>query len=80
MAAPLELRQAALLAAICSIRAVTTCGLRARAGSIILWDAGIHSRAAAPDNAMYRWKDRMLAALLRDLVAHGSTEPKSRND
>ena len=62
------------LAGVCSMRAVTVGGLRTRAGGILIWDAGIRSRAAAPDNAMFPWGDRMFAALLRYLMAHGRNE------
>jgi hypothetical protein len=67
-AAPLEMRQVAMLAGICSMHAVTGSGLRARAASLLLWDSGIRRLADAPDNTEYPLEDRMLAALLRDLM------------
>jgi hypothetical protein len=68
-AAPWESKQDALLAQICAMRAVTRDGLRARAECMLHWDAGVRSRAAGPDNTIYPVEDRMLAALLRDLMA-----------
>jgi hypothetical protein len=73
-AAPLEARQVVLLARICSMHAVTSRGLRARAASLLLWDSGIRRLADAPDNANFPLEDRMLAALLRDLM----DQPASR--
>jgi hypothetical protein len=62
-----------MLARFCSMRAVTCGGLQARATSLLLWDSEIRSLADAPDNAHFPFTERMLAALLRDMMVHRST-------
>lgn len=61
---PLHDRQDAILGDICSLRATTREGLRARARTYTLW----WPEALNVSDASF-WDERMLAALLRDLLA-----------
>jgi hypothetical protein len=63
-----QAKQVTLLASICATPAQTLDGLRARAASLVLWDADAHARVVSGDDKGDYWDDRMEGALLRDLV------------
>ena len=69
--APIEIEQSPLLERMCFQRAATPMGARARARSFLLRHQEIDppALAAAIDRS---WDDRMLAAILRDLVQEGT--------
>ena len=56
---------------ICTLRAITPQGLQARARSLLLFDDGFLERR------LVHAPDRMMAAILRDLVEDGSVGPGS---
>lgn len=63
--APLVDEQVAVLDAVCEARATTLTAHRARAASFFLWDGGELAWRAHADGFL---EDRLLCALLRDLV------------
>ena len=67
LVAPLRAEQAALVDHACALRAITLDGLRARAQVLLLWDTELPT-ADTPESCI---DDRMLAALIRDLVGGG---------
>ena len=67
--APLRAEQAALVNRACALRATTLDGLRARARVLLLWDTELPT-ADAPESCI---DDRMLAALIRDLLGGAVT-------
>ncbi len=71
--APLQERQAELLDRICVLHAHTPQGHRARARSILLWDKELQKAIAAGDDAKSYDDDRMIRALIRDLVGSDVT-------
>jgi hypothetical protein len=66
---PLRDEQDELLRIICGLPTRTSDGLRARAASLVLWDIPTRDRVAAPDNPDDYWNDRMMAAILRGVLA-----------
>jgi hypothetical protein len=64
---PFQDAQYDLLNRICAIRAVTLAGHVARARTYNLWDPNVLMRTDAEDEDG-GWDDRLLAALLRDMV------------
>jgi hypothetical protein len=63
---PLEVRQDELLDLICTTPARTVAGVRARARSLVLWHG---EWIARPDDPEQYHDKRLIAALVRDLVA-----------